>query len=82
MARRRLLARLFRRKARPVRGTPRLVVDLVAVERMTGPRGRTARARLEEAIGSELVRELDRQLDLGGRLARPSRSRGRLYRAA
>jgi hypothetical protein len=82
MRRRSLLARVLRRKVRPVRGTPRLVADLVLAERMTGDRSRPARVRLEEIVGSALLRELDRELDLGGRLARRSRSRGRLYRAA
>lgn len=64
------------------RGLPRLVFDLDAVDRLTGPRVQPARVRLEAQVGVELLRDLDRMLDLGGALARPARSPRRVRRAA
>jgi len=76
----RLLASLLGRRARPQRGPDRLVLDLVAVDRMTEPRS-SARARLESELGRPLVRELERALELEGRLVEPRRRR-RLRTAA
>jgi hypothetical protein len=71
----RLLAMLLRRPApRVPRGPERLVVDVVAVDRMTAPR-RSARARLESELGRPLLRELEQVLELEGRLVEPRRRR-------
>jgi hypothetical protein len=76
----RRLATLLGRKPRPRRGPDRLVLDLVAVDRMTAQRP-SARARLEADLGRPLVRELERTLELEGRLVEPRRRR-RLRTAA
>jgi len=70
----RLLASLLGRRARPRRGPERLVLDVVAADRMTAPRP-GARARLEAELGRPLVRELERALELEGRLVEPRRRR-------
>lgn len=77
----RLLATVLgRRTLRIQRGPDRLVLDVVAVERMTAPRV-SARARLEAELGRPLLRELERTLELEGRLVE-SRQRRRLRDAA
>lgn len=75
-----LAALLGRRTPRVQRGPDRLVHDVVAVERMTAPRS-SARARLEAELGRPLLRELERALELEGRLVE-SRQRRRLLDAA
>ena len=70
----RLLESLFGRRARPRRGPERLVLDVVGVDRMTTPRP-SARARLESELGRPLLRELERELELEGRLVEPRRRR-------
>ena len=71
----RLLATLLRRHpARVRRGPDRLVLDVVAVDRLATPR-RSARARLESELGRPLLRELERALELEGRLVEPRRRR-------
>jgi hypothetical protein len=71
----RLLATLLGRPAPRVRrGPQRLALDVVAVERMTAQR-RSARARLESELGRPLLRELERALELEGRLVEPRRRR-------
>jgi hypothetical protein len=72
--------RLLGRPARPRRGPERLAADLRALARVVEDR-RPARARLEAELGLPLLRELDRRLELGGRLAAP-RPRRRLRDAA
>ena len=63
------------------RGTSRLAADLYAVDRMTDPARKPASVRLEEAVGSELLRELELRLDLEGRLV-PGRWRSKRARHA
>jgi hypothetical protein len=70
-----LLATLLgRRTPRVQRGPERLVLDVVAVDRMTTPRA-GVRARLEAELGRPLLRELERTLELEGRLVEPRRRR-------
>ena len=66
---------------RPRRGTPRLGADLLAFDRMTDPARKPASERLEDAVGAELLRELERRLDLEGQLI-PGRRRSRRSRRA
>jgi hypothetical protein len=66
---------------RPRRGTPRLGADLIAFDQMTDPARKPASERLEEAVGTELLRELERRLDLEGQLV-PGRRRSRHARRA
>jgi hypothetical protein len=77
----RAVRRLLARPSRPRRGPDRLVLDLVAVDRMLEPDRAPARRRLEAQLGRQLVRELDQALELDGRLLRRPRSQ-RTRRAA
>ncbi len=74
-----LFGRPVRRRAR---GTPRLAADLRSFDRMTDPARKPASLRLEEAVGPELVREIEVLLDLEGQLTPARRPRRRARRAA
>jgi hypothetical protein len=52
----------------------RLSGDLIAVDRLTDPHRRSARTRLEDELGRPFLVELERRLELDGRLA-PRRRR-------
>ncbi|MCC6222027.1 MAG: hypothetical protein IT201_00875 [Thermoleophilia bacterium] len=74
---------LFPSRRRRARGSRRLLAHLAALERIERPRTPSARARLEDELGTALLLELERELGLEGRLALrgPGRS-GRLRDAA
>jgi len=74
-----LFGRPVRRRRR---GPDRLVSDLRAFERLSDPARRPAAERLEAAVGLELLHELERRLELEGRLGTASRARRRPRRAA
>jgi hypothetical protein len=75
------IRRLVGRPVRPRRGADRLVLDLVAVDRIVRPDRASARSRLEVELGRPLLAELDRVLELDGRVLDAPRRR-RLGRAA
>ncbi|HYY33350.1 MAG TPA: hypothetical protein VE693_07155 [Gaiellaceae bacterium] len=55
------------RRPVPGRGAPRLLEHCAALERLLGPEERSARARLETLVGTELASLLCRALTLGPR---------------
>lgn len=73
---------LFPSRRRRARGTRRLLAHLAAIERIERPRTPSARARLQEELGTALLLELERELGLEGRLALRGPGRSRRLRDA
>jgi len=69
-------------RRRRARGAQRLLTDLITIERMSRPRAPSARARLEDELGTALLLELERELGLEGRLALRGPGRRRRLRDA
>jgi hypothetical protein len=64
------------------RGADRLLRDVAAVGRMTAGERMEAADRLMAAVGPDLLRDLERRLELEGRLVPTAPARRRTRRAA